>query len=171
MNGLLDSQTSGNDWTKPTPEFLHQVFQGATPVSTAKIHIPLVEPLGLRLQEHLEQEMARFEADHQTVISQLQKSYVLSNDRSVKAFLKSHRTIPHLLIQALPHLKQYFGASTVFTLRAIADEDGPQTLYAVVMWPGHVNDVRNALQNFDERWWIASSRQASGNLTFTYELV
>jgi len=28
-----------------------------------------------------------------------------------------------------------------------------------------------ALDQFDDSWWIANSRQASGNLYFTYELV
>jgi hypothetical protein len=36
---------------------------------------------------------------------------------------------------------------------------------------GSVRDVRVALDHFDERWWIANSHQASGDLAFTYELV
>jgi hypothetical protein len=31
--------------------------------------------------------------------------------------------------------------------------------------------VRNALAKFDADWWIPRARQASGYLTFTYELV
>jgi hypothetical protein len=56
-------------------------------------------------------------------------------------------------------------------LRAPIDESGSQTLYVVAMWPGNVRDVRQALARFDDAWWIAHSRQASGHLAFTYELV
>jgi len=51
------------------------------------------------------------------------------------------------------------------------DEDGAQTLYVVAVWSGDVQDVRIALEHFDAQWWIANSRQASGDLCFTYELV
>ena len=115
--------------------------------------------------------MARFEADHQEIVAQVRRSYVLPNDASVAEFFRSHRTIPQLLVLAAPHLLEYFGAGTVLTLRATIDEYGSQTLYAVVMWPGAVRDVRDALANFDDHWWIANSRQAGGDLTFTYELV
>jgi hypothetical protein len=76
-----------------------------------------------------------------------------------------------LLIEAIPHLRQHFGNGTVFSLRATVDEYGGQALYAVAMWPGNVQDARNSLEHFDEQWWIANSRQAAGDLTFTYELV
>jgi hypothetical protein len=118
MNGLLDSQTSGTDWSKPSPEMLHQVFQNTARVPLPKTERPSVEQLGLRLQEQLEQQ----------------------ND-------------------------------TVFNLRAAVDEYGAETLYAVALWPGAVRDARRAIDQFDERWWIANSRQASGDVTFTYELV
>jgi hypothetical protein len=171
MNGLLDSQTSGNDWSRPSPETLHQVFQGATPIPAPKAQPLVVEQFAQRLQEQLEQQMAEFEAAHEAVLAELQRSYVFLNDHSVKRFFRTHRTAPQLLIEAVPHLRQYFGNGTVLNLRTTVDEYGAETLYAVAMWPGAVGDVRNALEHFDEQWWIANSRRASGDVTFTYELV
>jgi hypothetical protein len=171
MNGLLDSQTSGTDWSKPSPEMLHQVFQNTARVPLPKTERPSVEQLGLRLQEQLEQQMAQFEAAHEAVVAELQRNYVFVNDQSVRSFFRTHRTAPQLLIEALEHLRQHFGNDTVFNLRAAVDEYGAETLYAVALWPGAVRDARRAIDQFDERWWIANSRQASGDVTFTYELV
>jgi hypothetical protein len=44
-------------------------------------------------------------------------------------------------------------------------------LYVVALWPGDVKEVRTALDHFDERWWIANSHRALGDVSFTYELV
>jgi hypothetical protein len=163
MNGYLDSQTSGNDWASPIHIMLHEIPQIASSVPT----------LGTRrsILSGLEQQMAEFEADHQEIIGEVQKLYVMSNDSSVIAFLDGHRTIPQLLIQAAPRLQEHFGESTVFSLRAVIDEYGWQTLYAVIVWPGKVDDVVMALDRFEDEWWIANSTPASGSLTFTYELV
>lgn len=163
MNGLLDCQTSGNDWGAPPAEMLYQSFQQFASKPEPKKQRSIFKDL--------EQQMAQFEADHEAIVAELQKRYVLLNDPSVKGFFLTHRTAAELLIQAVPRLQEYFGAGTVFSLRTTVDEYGAQTLYAVVMWPGDVRDVRAALENFDEHWWIANSRRAAGDLTFTYELV
>jgi hypothetical protein len=92
-------------------------------------------------------------------------------DSSVADFFTSHRTIPAILLQSLPHLREHFGSDAIFRLRAPLDDSGTQTLYSVVMWTGSVQEVRNALERFDDGWWIPNSRQALGYLTFTYELI
>jgi hypothetical protein len=74
-------------------------------------------------------------------------------------------------LEAIPALKTCFGPQAVFALRAPIDDSGSQTLYAVAIWPGSMREVREALEKFDETWWIQHSQKASGYLTFTYELV
>jgi len=76
-----------------------------------------------------------------------------------------------LLIEAVPRLWESFGIDAVFNLRVLIDESGSRTLYAVAMWAGSAKDVSIALDQFEDGWWILNSRQASGILTFTYELV
>lgn len=171
MNGLSYSQVSGNDWTTPPSEMLYQLVQHVVPIHAPKPQPRFDEQYVQRIQDQIEQQMAQFEADHEAVVTELQRSYVFLNDQAIRSFFKSHRTAPQLLIEAAPHLRRTFGAGTIFNLRAMIDEYGAQTLYVVAVWPGDVRDVRIALERFDEQWWIANSRQASGDITFTYELV
>ena len=89
----------------------------------------------------------------------------------MRTFLANHPIIPQILLESVPHLKKYFGANVVCNLRAPIDEGGSRTISAVVMWPGEVRSVRQALGGFDDSWWIARTAQTAGLLTFTYELV
>jgi hypothetical protein len=104
-------------------------------------------------------------------MGKVRKHYVLPSDSSVVRFLSEHQTLPPLLLEAVPHLRSCFGAQAVFSLRAPIDDSGSQALYAVAIWPGSVRSVREALEHFDETWWIQNSQTASVHLTFTYELV
>jgi hypothetical protein len=115
--------------------------------------------------------MAEFTAEHAAALNEVRRYFVLPADSSVATFLSGHRTIPQVLLEAVVHLRACFAAGAVFNLRAPIDESGSQTLYVVAMWAGKVRDVRQALAKFDDAWWVAHSRRASGNLAFTYELV
>jgi hypothetical protein len=119
----------------------------------------------------LEEQMARFEADYEGMIAQIARYYVLPANSLVLDVFHRHRTIPQLLLEAAPRLREFFGGDAVFNLRVLIDESGSQTLYAVAMWAGRAEDVIVALDHFEDGWWISNSRQASGILTFTYELV
>ena len=105
------------------------------------------------------------------ILNEVRRYFVLPSDSSVLSFLSEHRGITSILMDAVPRLKEYFGATTIFKLKAPIDESGVRTLYAVVIGPGDVKDVRNFLERFEDDWWLDRSRMASGHLTFTYELV
>jgi len=126
---------------------------------------------GDSLIDYLEDQMTAAAVEHEAVLNDLLLSFVMPTDSSVTTFLTEHRSIPQILLESVPHLKTCFGSGTVFALRAPIDDSGSRTLYAVVIWPGKVRGEREALEQFDDSWWIAHSRQASGHLTFTYELV
>jgi hypothetical protein len=163
LSEFLDNQVSGNNWSSAPESMVYEDFQQVS---------RRVESGAQRdVLNDLERQMARFEAQHQEALSELRKQYILPTDSSVVQFLGDHRTITEMLIMASRYLKEQFGDKVVFTLRAPLDESGARTLYAVAMWPGSARDARNALQQFDDAWWIANSRQGSGNLYFTYELV
>jgi hypothetical protein len=168
MKAWHDAQTSGNNnWTGVTAGIVYRADPGPTIETWA---------LASDRQPHffhaLEHQMAAFEAEHLSALRDVRINYVLPlEDCSVSSFLTEHRTMSQLLIEAIPHLKECFGEDAIFGLRILVDEAGSRTLYAVVMWPGAVIDVRNALCRFDETWWLAHSRQAAGHLVFTYELV
>jgi hypothetical protein len=163
MIELLDSQTSGNDWSTPRRAMLHELPQ-ESPVPS--------RPRDQRLIfNNFEQQMMQYEADHQRMIAEIRRLYVLPAGDSVELFLSHYRAVTGLLLQAIPKLREFFGSDTLFSLRVPIDDSGTQTLYAVAMWPGRIQDVKTALDRFDDSWWIPNSRQASGYLTFTYELV
>ena len=112
-----------------------------------------------------------YRAQQHSVLREVRKYFIHPVDSSVWSFLAEHRTVVQVLLDSVHHLKKHFGDATRFSLVAPIDESGRQTLYAVVLWPGKIHDVRVALAGFDDEWWIANSRQAAGDLTFTYELV
>jgi hypothetical protein len=115
--------------------------------------------------------MTIFVAEHQALVQGLRKDFLMPADSSVTDFLNEHRSILQLLTEARMHLKDCFGSSTIFTLRAELDESGSRTLYATAIWSGKLQDAREALDRFDSRWWMSHAGQAGGSLTFTYELV
>ena len=163
MNAYQEFQSSGIDWQGCPAALLYQPFQ-ATP--------RWPEPRQrAAIFEGFEKQMAEFAALHEALLNDVRKHYVFSADAAVKNFLAEHRAIPQILLEAAPHLKMYFGCNAVFNLRAPIDEAGSRTLYAAVMWPGELRDVREALTKFDNNWWMARAGQAAGYLTFTYELV
>jgi hypothetical protein len=162
LSEFLDSQVSGNTWNQPPIPMAYQEFQQSV--------IRTEPPLQYDFLRDVERQMAAFDADHRALVDEIRKSYVLPKDSSVTEFLDAHRTIPALLIRAVPHLREYFG-NTVFALRATSDEYGWQSLYADAIWPGDAHDAVVAIDQFEDAWWIANSHEGLGNLTFTYRLV
>lgn len=163
MNGYLGNQTSGNHWPAPTSANAYHEFQEFNTLPGPR--------QGDAILADFEQQMFRFDHEHDAKTAEIRKHYVLPSSSSVLAFLVDHRTISDLLLEAVPSIRKHFGSDAVFHLRVPADESGSRTLYAVAVWSGEALDVRNALERFDDTWWIAHSRQASGYLVFTYELV
>lgn len=163
MNVYQEVQSSGIHWPGCPPAWLYQPFQAAPRWPEPRQRAAIFEGL--------EKQMAEFAAQHEAVLNDVRKHYVLPADASVRDFLAEHRAIPQILLEAAPRLKAYFGGNAVFNLRAPIDEAGSRTLYAVAMWPGELRAVRDALARFDNDWWMARAGQAAGYLTFTYELV
>ena len=161
MTAYQPVQTMEHDWRLTEP-MLHQMLHKESPS-----HAESKRGTSLR-EEH--EENIRAAVAHDAVLRRIRELFVMSADLP-EGFLFAHRAIPRLLLEGASHLRACFGSETVFTLRAPIDDSGSRTLYAVVMWPGSVREVRMALEHFDETWWIANSRQSSGYLTFTYELV
>src|SRR5271170_3104226 len=156
---FLDNQVSGNSWNQPPIPMAYQESQQAAIRTEPRLQRDILRDL--------ERQMAGFDADHRALVNEIRKSYVLPKDSSVADFLDAHRTIPALLIQAVPHLREFLG-NTVFALRAASDEYGWEALYADALWPGDAHDAAVAIDRFEDAWWIANSHAASGSLTFTY---
>jgi hypothetical protein len=164
VNAYQEFQSSGIRWPARTAGLLYQ------PVQETPAGWPEPQQHGA-VFEGLERQMADFAADDAAALADVRRYYVLPADVSIPTFLSGHRTITPILLEAAFHLRACFAPTAVFNLRAPIDESGSQTLYVVAMWPGSLQDVRRALAKFDDAWWFAHSRRASGYLVFTYELV
>ena len=97
----------------------------------------------------------------------LRKSYGLPANDSVLTLLSNHQAISSVLISAVPHLKKYFGSDSIVNLEVSTDDDGSQTLYAVVVWHNTVPAAAQALENFSENWWLDHMTAGAADLAFT----
>ncbi len=155
-------QSSGILWTAPIPPPLYRPLQEFPP---GRFHPPRLGLLGEnegQLGGH---------ATRLPLLNELRRHYVLPTNSSVVDLLADHPAMIPVLLEAAPRLKRSFGGTTIFELRAPVDESGMRTLYAVVIWAGKIQDVRNALADFDADWWIGRSAQTSECIVFTSELV
>ena len=120
--------------------------------------------------EELEKSFSEVTEKQQSALSEIRKSFVFRDEEAVTSFLRDHRTISQLLLEALSVLKTFFGVETVFELKVLTEEDGSREMYAMAEWPGPAREAMRALDNFIGNWWIERSGTAGGRLNFTYEL-
>lgn len=161
MNGILDRQTSGNEWASAAGSMLHEHVQEQLDYEPRRQQCSF---------DDLEAQMRRYEADHRTILTEIARCYVVPKDKSIQNFLNVHRFILPLLLQAYPRLREQF-TDAVFALRANADEDGMQFLCVDVLWQGTSRDAYAAIDRFEDAWWVANSHMGAGRLIFTYRLV
>jgi hypothetical protein len=100
----------------------------------------------------------------------LWENYVFEDRIQVESFLRDHRAIVGLLIEAAPQVKRYFGADIPVRLGVSFEEDGSRTLQALAVWKGAIKDAKAALEAFDMAWWLQNSRRGSGDIVLDYEL-
>src|ERR1700761_934029 len=104
MNGLVDNQTSGNDWSQsaqPGGPMLHEGKQETW-------HLPRHASTHGRFFALYENQMARFERAQADAIRQIESFYTFRNDAEVKDFLQTHKHVTQLLAEAIDHLKKHF---------------------------------------------------------------
>lgn len=118
-----------------------------------------------------ENEIRQIRSDNEGVLRALLNIFVFEKNTRVRSFLEDHPSVSDLLLEAAPFLSQSFGDNAVLQLQIPPDEDIPVTIYAEALWEGTLEEARAALKNFDEAWWIANSRRASGRVVIDYQLV
>ncbi len=100
----------------------------------------------------------------------LDQIYVFENRPEVTAFIEAHR-LHGLLRQASTPLRRNFGEESLKTLLIVADDEGFETLFCVVVTSGDLRHNRQALRDFDREWWLSHARQAAGRLNFDFKLI
>src|SRR5260370_655997 len=104
-----------------------------------------------------EQQMTQFVMDKQEEqLNRLRKDYVFDDPDRVRSFLKSHRSLSEIFIEAVPELKRCFGKDATLQIQVLWEEGTPRTIYGVVLWKDTLRSARAALQRFDESWWSNS---------------
>ena len=118
-----------------------------------------------------ERQMTQFAVEEEEDLKRLRKEYVLVSGPSVEVFLRSHRSLIEILLDAAAQIRARFGADIVLQLRLSGEEgEVPNLVYGVIQWSGSLDTARAALDAFDESWWIENVRRASGRIVFDYEL-
>jgi hypothetical protein len=100
----------------------------------------------------------------------LEDAYVVADRPAVEAFIEENR-LHGLLMQARDSLDAAFGKGPVKKLTLAEDDEGIRTLDCMVLVQGDLEAARQALQSFDENWWLANSSHIAGKLNFDFELI
>lgn len=126
---------------------------------------------GYSVLTDLERQMAQFSAEEEEDFKRLRKEYVLVDGSVVEAFLRAHRSLLEVLLDAVTQLRACFGADCVLQLRLGNEEgDASTVVCGFVQWTKSAEIARAALDAFDESWWIKNVGRAAGRVVFDYEL-
>jgi len=115
---------------------------------------------GMRYEEILAKEQAN------SSFEVLASVYSIPDESGTRSFLTHHRDIASLLFGALPNIKTYFGESARAEVRLIEDmEDNLKRLRVTVT--SKSKDASDALDKFDEEWWLDNIQFSKGLLSFS----
>jgi hypothetical protein len=120
---------------------------------------------------NFERQMTQFSSDEEVNFEKLRKEYVLVLRSEVESFLRSHRSLIDVLLDAVPQFKSCFGPDSILQLRLGGEEaDAPNVVCGIVLWSGSLDAARAALDIFDQSWWMNNVTRTSGRVVFDYEL-
>lgn len=119
-----------------------------------------------------EQQMRDHNVEVESTIRELYRHYILVNSATLESYLKSHRALPSLLIDVASNLRTVFGDDPgLLKLEVISAEGESPMLRVAVTWHDSLASGEEALQKFDDNYWLANCRRANGNIVVDYELV
>jgi len=91
--------------------------------------------------------------------------YEVPNGRAVRRFLVRRRPLRGLLFDAYPRIMKIFGERVNTELKLIEDmDDNLERLRVSIV--SNRDDARQALERFDEEWWLDHVQRAEGLLDF-----
>jgi hypothetical protein len=103
-------------------------------------------------------------------VEALDEIYVWDDRPSVLRFIAETR-VRALLLDARQALDNTFGDDAIKSLSLVRDDEGFDTLFCLVRTRAPLEVATRALQEFDERWWLARSEEAAGKVNFDFDLV
>lgn len=103
-------------------------------------------------------------------LDQLKTLYVFPPGNALDVFLANHRSLVTVLRDAVNPLKDAFGAKSIFRLELSIDDDDSTMLYGVAVCHSTVREAAEALDRFEEDWWLDHMTRDTVDLAFTYKL-
>jgi hypothetical protein len=98
-------------------------------------------------------------------IDVLSSLYTIPVRSDIAAFLVRRRPLRTLLFDAYPKLVNIFGSGTKFELRVIEDMEEDSARLRVSI-NSRRDNARQALEQFDEEWWLDHVQHSEGLLNF-----
>ncbi len=100
----------------------------------------------------------------------LDEIYVWDDRATVLRFIEEAH-VRGLLLEARLALDEAFGIDAIKYLSLVRDDEGFDTLFCLVRTRAQLEIAMHALREFDERWWLARSREVAGKVNFDFDLV
>ena len=94
--------------------------------------------------------------------------YNISNLMAVQEFLQHNPALVKLLFEALPKVKEAWGPETSSTLEVLEDPED-ESLSLVVRISSKNPEPYEALDSFDEQWWLGKVALSDGLLNFSIQ--
>ena len=161
MNGAVDNQVSDNAWGRASRTILHQYTQ-SEPLSSAS-------PASEAIISGYEQQMADHESDFSEMMDGLRSMYIFTSAEDVESFLRLHRNIAPILLEAYDPFRNAFDNAPI-ALDIMNEEGAPRAIYALAIASEGREKARASLNAFDENWLLTNVRKTAGKVVFDYEL-
>jgi hypothetical protein len=157
-------QAAGNSWGNPPHLMLHEII-AVDP--TRDIDFSYSNSMF----DDMERQIRASEAEFSESIKELREKYVFKNAEAVEYFVKMHRTVAPLLIEAAPQFAAAFGNQAPIALEILPGDETPHSIYALTIWNRDSAEARAALHIFDEGWLAKNFQAINGRIVFDYELI
>lgn len=162
MNGLaFAEQATGSNWDPIIQSMLHESTQPAA--------IP-TESFQKTIFDSIKQQISDHDVEFSGVIRDLRRTYIFADSAGVETFIRYHRALGAILLEAVPALREYFGQDAQLALDIPSEDGAPRTINAVALWRGDRTEARTALRRFDDNWLMPNIKKAGGRIVFDFEL-
>lgn len=110
------------------------------------------------------------EFDKHSALGSIDRAYIVYDREKTLEFIEANRLLT-ILLEANDPLKTSFGKSAIKALSLLHDEEGAVTLFCMILVPGNAETARQALDRFDEEWWLERCQRVAGQLNFDIEFI
>lgn len=97
--------------------------------------------------------------------------YVYDTSSEVTAIIDEHPQVAQTLVDAVPHIKKFFGEGVSIALRVSCDQESAPTLSANIQTTMEVSEARAARKSFNTSWWMRQPDTDGYMVSFSLEYV